>query len=291
MFDLIFQKIDVNDSTISLLREDLLPLACGGNKVRIAQKLIEDAQKKGATVIVGYGNSRSNLCRVLSVLCKMHGLRCVIVSPRDDDGTRVETINSRIVAKCGAEIVVCDKSAGVRTTIHDTLARLSEKGERPYYINGDETGHGNEDVLALAYEEVGRKLAEMHFDVIALAVGTGSTIAGLYKGLRASGSSTRLVGVSIARDSDRCFEVLADFGVKDPFGLEIDDSHMLGGYGKSSQELDSFVAQFLFDYGVFLDTTYAGKAFWGFQDYLSMYRGRRILFVHTGSLPLVFDRV
>lgn len=292
MFDLTIQSIgDFGGNEVSLLREDLLPIACGGNKVRIAQKLIEDAQKRGATAVVGYGNSRSNLCRVLSIFCKMHGLRCVIVSPRDDDGSRVETINSRVVAKCGADIVVCGKSAGVRTTIHETLARLSAEGERPYYINGDETGHGNEAVLSSAYEEVGRELAGMHFDVIALAVGTGSTIAGLYKGLRASGSSTRLVGVSIARDSARCLEALEDFGVKDPVGLEIDDSHMLGGYAKSSSELDAFVEQFLFAHGVFLDATYAGKALFGFRDNLFRYRGLRVLFIHTGSLPLAIDRV
>lgn len=290
MFDLSIQCIgDFCGNEVSLLREDLLPIACGGNKVRIAQKLIEDAQKKGATVVVGYGNSRSNLCRVLSILCKMHGLRCVIVSPRDDDGSRVKTINSRIVAKCGADIVVCDKSAGVRTTIHETLVRLSAEGEHPYYINGDETGHGNEAVLSSAYEEVGRKLSCMHFDMVALAIGTGSTIAGLYKGLRSSGSPTKLVGVSIARDSARCFEALEDFGVKDPVGLEIDDSHMLGGYGKSSPELDAFVEQFVFRYGVFLDTTYVGKAFWGVRDYLSKCHGQHILFIHTGSLPLALD--
>ena len=290
MYDLTIQRIgDFGGNEVSLLREDLLPIACGGNKVRIAQKLIDDAQKQGATVVVGYGNSRSNLCRVLSILCKMYGLRCVIVSPRDDDGSRVETINSRIVAKCGADIVMCDKSAGVRATIRETLARLSAEGEHPYYINGDETGHGNESVLSSAYEEVGRELAGLHFDVIALAVGTGSTIAGLYKGLRTSGSSTKLVGVSIARDSARCLEALEDFGVKNPVDLEIDDSHILGGYGKSSPELDAVVEQFLFRYGVFLDATYAGKAFWGAYDYLNKHHGRRVLFIHTGSLPLVFD--
>lgn len=291
MFDLTIQSIgDFGGNEVSLLREDLLPIACGGNKVRIAQKLIEDAQKKGATVVVGYGNSRSNLCRVLSILCKMHGLRCVIVSPRDDDGSRVETINSRIVAKCGADIVVCDKSAGVRTTIRETLARLSAEGEHPYYINGDETGSGNESVLMSAYEEVGRKLAMMQFDLIALAVGTGSTIAGLYHGLVHSNLSARLLGFTIAREKARCMESLRRFGMNDDLRFDVDDSVLFGGYGRSTPILDNVIRNTLFKYGVFMDSTYVGKAYFGLSRYLAE-MGGRILFIHTGSLPLALDGI
>ena len=58
MIDLIIHKLaDWNGNEIFILREDLLPLACGGNKVRIALKLISDAKSKGANHIVGYGNS------------------------------------------------------------------------------------------------------------------------------------------------------------------------------------------------------------------------------------------
>lgn len=47
MFDLTIQCIvNFGGNEISLLREDLLPLACGGNKVRIAQKLVAGAQKR-----------------------------------------------------------------------------------------------------------------------------------------------------------------------------------------------------------------------------------------------------
>lgn len=292
MFDLTIQRIgDLGGNEVSLLREDLLPVACGGNKVRIAQKLIEDAQEKGATVIVGYGNSRSNLCRVLSIMCKMHGLRCVIVSPRDDDGSRVETINSRIVAKCGADIVVCDKSAGVRTTIRETLARLSAEGECPYYINGDETGHGNETVLMSAYEEVGWKLAEMQFDVVALAVGTGSTIAGLYHGLLHERSKTRLLGFTIAREKSRCMDALRQFGMDDDSRFDIDDSVLFGGYGHTAPALIDFVRSTLLTHGIFTDSTYVGKAYFGLNRYLAENRGGRVLFIHTGSLPLALDGI
>lgn len=80
MLDLIIHKFaDWGGNEIFIMREDLLPIACGGNKDRIALELVEDAKASGATHIVGYGNSHSNLCRVLAMLCVRDGLGCVMM--------------------------------------------------------------------------------------------------------------------------------------------------------------------------------------------------------------------
>lgn len=102
MPELVIHKLaDWEAHEIFALREDLLPFACGVNRVRIALKLIADAELKGATDIVGYRNSRSNLCRLLAMLCSREGLGCVILSPPGDGGSRVETSSSRIVFLVG----------------------------------------------------------------------------------------------------------------------------------------------------------------------------------------------
>lgn len=78
MLDLIIHKFaDWCGNEIFMLREDLLPVACGGNKVRIAEKLIKDANARGCDTLVGYGNSRSNLCRVLAMFCARENIRCL----------------------------------------------------------------------------------------------------------------------------------------------------------------------------------------------------------------------
>ena len=51
-------------------REDLLPFSLGGNKVRIGQAFYADMLAKGKDCMMVYGNSRSNLCRVLANLCR-----------------------------------------------------------------------------------------------------------------------------------------------------------------------------------------------------------------------------
>lgn len=295
MFDLVIQKFaDWGGNEIFMLREDLLPIACGGNKVRIALKLLEDAQRKGADTIVGYGNSRSNLCRVLAMLCAAKRLKCVIVSPSDDDGTRIETTNSRLVSLAGAEIVRCEKGNQISYVIQNALDSIIAAGGTPYYIFGDKSGQGNEYVLQSAYEEVAvgilnwSKCHDINFDRIALAVGTGSTYGGLVNGFRAKGSDIKITGYTIARDVSRCEQGVRLFT---KYGVDISDVALNGGYGKTSPRQLLFLQQQVADKMVLLDSTYAGKALWGLYQQCAQREiaNERILFVHTGSLPLAID--
>lgn len=293
---------------IDLLREDLLPIACGGNKVRIAQHLIEDAKGRGATCLIAYGNRRSNLCRVLAMLTARERIRCIVVSPKDASGQRVETINAAIVRQMGAEIVVCDPGQSVADVIGAVLERTRQEGETPYYINGNTLGLGNEYVQMSAYASVAHALRDVErqqgwaYDRIALALGTGSTYAGLVCALREQGDERPVVGFTIARPVERCHEVLRRFfsayeaHMGEPLSGEIlnpqiEERALCGGYGCVAPELTDFLRNLAMRQAVFMDPVYVGKAYWGLTRYLAEHSiaGERILFVHTGSLPLVFD--
>ena len=61
------QKIrSINDNNVYIKRDDLLGESFGGNKYRIACEFFEDMKDKNKDLIIAYGNSRSNLCRVIS---------------------------------------------------------------------------------------------------------------------------------------------------------------------------------------------------------------------------------
>ena len=277
-----------------VLREDVLPFYCGGSKARIVRKLLEDAMSRGATAMVGYGNSRSNMCRALAMGCAIAGLKCVIVSPSDDDGTREDAANSRIAEHCGAAVVPCAKSSAVADVVQSAMDQLRAEGECPYYIFGDRFGKGNERTLASAYEGVGDALCAWQsdhcvvFDRVALAVGTGATYAGLATGLRRGGCGAKITGFTIARQLERCVEGIREFGVDVP---DISDLALCGGYGRVSAEELAFLSEVLRGDGVIMDPVYSGKAYWGLSRYLDVHAitGERILFLHTGSLPLAID--
>lgn len=64
-----------------------------------------------------------------------------------------------------------------------------------------------------------------------------------------------------------------------------------GGYGLASLEERLFLRQIAKDQMVLFDKTYAGKALWGLYQHCltGAFGSERILFIHTGSLPLAID--
>ena len=290
----IHKLADWRSNEVYVLREDLLPFACGGNKARISSKLTEDAKSKGADVIVGYGNCRSNLCRALAMLCARERMGCTIISPSDDDGGRKETANSRIVRLCGAKIVPCEKGPGVAAVVEKVMNDISAAGGRPYYVFGNSKGEGNERILASPYEEVAVQISAweqregISFDRVAVAVGTGSTYAGFLNGFHSQSRTVPVTGFTIAREKAVCLKALARFT---RLPADIRDNALAGGYGLTSAEQTRFLADVLTRHAILFDPVYSGKALWGLYDQIQTgtMANERILFVHTGSLPLAID--
>ncbi|NMA18261.1 MAG: pyridoxal-phosphate dependent enzyme [Clostridiaceae bacterium] len=188
----------LSGNTLWYKRDDLIPYALGGNKVRIAAAFFQDMFEKGGTCMVGYGNVRSNLSRVLSWMAKKYGVKCYIISPDEPDnrsdaesrahlgqsantdatalndkpsqlftlsdsahlaGADVMTFNRRLSLFYGANIIHCSKDA-VAPCVESTINRLREEGEIPYYIYGNTFGKGNEAVPAAPYADVFSELSQ-----------------------------------------------------------------------------------------------------------------------------------
>ena len=100
------QKLDFpNNRNVRLYckREDLLLFSLGGNKVRIGRAFFNDMLEKGKDCMIVYGNSRSNLCRVLANLCCAHKVPCyMICSGEAGEEAGIETNNSRLMKWLGA---------------------------------------------------------------------------------------------------------------------------------------------------------------------------------------------
>lgn len=309
MFFTPINKINNKYNNIYIKREDLIPFSFGGNKVRIAYEFLNDAIKKNADCIIGYGNVRSNLCRVLSNLSISHNIKCVIISPKTD--CIKKTNNSILVKMCNAEIVFCEKK-DVSLTIRKTIKALKEKGYNPYYINGNEFGEGNEVVPVRAYYNVYNEIKQqekdlnIEFDYIFHSSGTGMTQSGLICGLiKNNDEFKKVVGISIARNYDQEYNILLKYIKAGLIEHNIDykldikekiifcDKYLMGGYGKYNEKLKDFINNFYCQYGIPLDYTYTGKGLYGTFNYLmeNDIRGKNILFIHTGGAPLFFDYI
>ena len=137
------------ENEIYIKRDDLLPFSFGGNKVRKAQKFYGEIMEQKPDVLVTYGSSSSNHCRIIANLAKALGISCEIISPKEN---KHETPNSKIVANLGAKVRYCAVNQ-VKETIDKTMEELAVNG-KPYFIMGG--GHGNPGTEGYkdAYEEI-----------------------------------------------------------------------------------------------------------------------------------------
>lgn len=296
------QQIEKNRNSIYIKRDDLIPYSFGGNKARKGFLFFKEIDAGNYDCVVTYGSSHSNHCRVIANMAAARQMKCHIIGPTVVSDV---TFNSKFMALFGAEIT----SVAVEQ-VHDTIERklqeLKQQGHNPYFIPGG--GHGNLGTQAYVdcYDEIAAYEEEnnIYFDYIFLASGTGTTQAGLVCGQLLKGDERRIVGISIARKNPRGREVVLDsvraylqecnadilMDEMEAKTIFIDD-YTGDGYGKGMDEITSVIRNGMSKYGIPLDSTYTGKAFWGMGQYLkeNQIEGKKILFVHTGGTPLFFD--
>lgn len=297
-----------NGNIFYMKRDDLLPYSFGGNKVRFARKYIEDMQREHCDSMIIYGNYHSNLCRILSSLCRELGIPCYMIHNKDDIGQTGETCNSRIIRSMGVTEIACGK-AGIAGAVQRAMDELSEQGYRPYYIYGNTRGEGREWVPMQAYEETYEEILSYesrtgnHFDYIFLASSTNATQSGLLAGSLKAGDGRKIVGISVSRNENRGKEVigrsLEEYAEKFRWKLPenyrehilFTADYMEGGYGAFSENVAGIIREVYAGDGIPLDMTYTGKAFYGMVKYLekNKIQDKNILFLHTGGTPLFFD--
>jgi len=310
----------MNGTEVYIKRDDRIPFSFGGNKVRIAEEVFAEMEARGYGAIVTYGSTTSNLNRVIVHMAAEKKIPCTCIVRKESSDGGHPSFNEIMVLDSSAEIVYTEAEE-VRETVAAVLARLAAKGLKPYYIYGDETGKGGEEVLSRAYrkafEEVCLQEKELgvSFDTIVLPVGTGATLGGL---VRACDADHKILGISIARSAETAENKLQEFLVQTGMTEEeaaeritsscrITDEYLSGGYGKYPKELAEFIRMNLRERGLALDPVYSGKAFFGLMKELEKDTGKdsgkdpekdtveesavngKCLFIHTGGLPLFFD--
>ena len=257
---------------------------------RKAMLFFEEIDKGDIDVIVTYGSSHSNHCRVIANMAAERGLGCIIIGP---DEVNDNTFNSQMMEFLGAEIIKVPVKE-VHDTIECTIDDLTRKGKKVYFIPGG--GHGN--IGTKAYVQCYEEIRQKQVDYIFFASGTGTTHAGLVCGKLKHSDDVKIVGISIARKNPRGRQVVID-SIREYMGEDerieaatvFVDDYTGDGYGKVNREVETTIKETFIKYGIPLDSTYTGKAFNGMKRYVekNKIRNKDILFIHTGGTPLFFD--
>lgn len=302
----IIQKLNfgINDNDFYIKRDDLFPVALGGNKARIALEFFSDMECKGCDCIIGYGSPKSNMCRAIALIAAKKNVPCYLVIPVEKE-SYVNNTNGLINELCQAKYVFCDKET-VSTTIKALVDDLKSKGFNPYYVNGNELGIGNEAVSRRAYENVYYEIQNQidtdgkPFDCIFLPSRTGMTQAGLISGKLMSQGNERIIGISISKKKYSLINEIKRFCDPNQFAKKninldshiiVEDKYLCEGYGSYNRQIEKLIEYVLINESITLDPTYTGKAFHGMLEYIrdNEIRNKRILFIHTGGTPLFYD--
>jgi 1-aminocyclopropane-1-carboxylate deaminase/D-cysteine desulfhydrase-like pyridoxal-dependent ACC family enzyme len=126
------------------------------------------------------------------------------------------------------------------------------------------------------------------FDIITVACGTGTTLAGLITALN---PDQQAIGFAVLKGADFLDKdvttMLINDGHSSAHNWHIEKNYHFGGYARTSAQLLTFIRQFKAEFGIGLDAVYSGKMFYGLFDLIinnKFAKGARIIAVHTGGL-------
>ncbi len=279
---------------ILVKRDDAIPFAFGGNKVRKMRLVGADAVAAGADTLITAGGLQSNHARVTAATAATLGMQCVLVL----NGTAPAhaTGNTLLDGLLGAHIEYVERREERATTMDAIADGLRRAGRRPYVIPIGASTPLGAAAFVQAIDEM--KTQGVEPQTIVHASSSGGTQAGLVAGCIRAGLATRVVGISADATSA---ELQADIrsilgGMSSLVGIdarllaearvEVDDRFVGGGYGVATPESREALELAARTEALFLDSTYTAKAMAGL---IARIRRREIaddetvLFWHTGG--------
>jgi len=286
-------------------REDLLPLAFGGNKLRNLEFLVGAALADGADTLVTSGRRWSNHCRLTAAAGARAGLEVDLVLTGPPLPTGAEGPNQVLDELLGARVHVTatDQRAERAAVVADVAASLRAAGRRPYVIEVGGSGAVGAAGQVLAGLEVADQLAAAGIGeaTIVLPSATGGTHAGVLTGLALAAPPVReVVGIAVAAPATELrpsilllLEGLAPLaGIDVPEAAVVLEDDQLGdGYGRPTTAAEEGARLLARTEGILVDPIYTAKALAGLVARVRD-GGQRgpVVFWHAGGLPGLFER-
>lgn len=276
-------------------REDLLPLAFGGNKLRNLEFLVGAALDEGRDTLVTSGRRWSNHARLTAAAGARAGLavHLVLSGPRiDPPGPGI-----RLAQAFGAVVHQLDTADREEreATLERVVAEVAAAGGRPYVIGvgGSGTVGAYGQVLAARELIAQADAVGVAVDRIVLPSATGGTQAGLLVGLAGRAAVT---GIVVARSAEELRRVVAATSAElgrpiDPPAIELDESQLGDGYGRPTPAAEDASALLARTEALLVDPIYTAKGLAGLVAGVrsGAWDGERVVFWHAGGLPGLFE--
>lgn len=269
--------IEFNDS-IRIFRTDLLTSKSCGNKQFKLTSNLQQLKQSGVGRVLTFGGLWSNHLHAFAIACEDQGLEAVAVV-RGEPTQDSLLLNNAI--KHGLKVSYVSRSDYRKRHDEDYVDELLHKLDCDAHLPEG----GSNAIAVTACAEIsslviaccGRPPA-----ILALAVGTGATMAGVVNGALAG---QKVIGVPVVQDRQVkscisewvCPHSKAEWMLSQPADPP--------RYGKVDQALLEFVLQTYHDTGVILDPVYNAKALRSLLKFRGFdHAGEDCVFIHTGGL-------
>ncbi|WP_345827902.1 D-cysteine desulfhydrase [Erwinia sp. HDF1-3R] len=288
---------------IFIKRDDVTPVALGGNKLRKLEYLAADALRQGADVLLTAGAIQSNHVRQTAAVAAKLGLKCVALleNPIDTASENYLSNGNRLLLELmETEVIMVDALHDPDAQLAEQATRLEAQGFRPYVVPVG----GSNALGALGYVECAQELAHqsegvVDFAAVVVASGSAGTHAGLAVGLELLLPETELIGVTVSRRAAEQRpkveairqQLSASLALTSSAPVTLWDDYFAPQYGMPNEEGLEAIRLLARLEGIFLDPVYTGKAMAGLIDGISQQRFTRegpIAFIHTGGAPALF---
>ncbi|MBJ6143382.1 1-aminocyclopropane-1-carboxylate deaminase/D-cysteine desulfhydrase [Hymenobacter sp. BT559] len=269
-----------------LWRDDLLNPDLPGNKARKLKYNLAAARAQGHTRLLTFGGAYSNHLAAVAAAGRLHGFDTIGLV-RGEEHTPLNPTLSRCVAD-GMQLRYLDRTTYRQRSEPEFLAEIQQRFGPAYLIP-----EGGTNALALrgVAELIGELRQHTDFDAVAVAAGTGGTLAGLALGLAEANYPARALGIAALKGAGFLRNEIDDLTrpvTGQPLvNYELHLDYHFGGYAKLPPELRAFIQGFEADFAVPLDPIYTSKMLAGVLSLIERGHfapGSTVVAVHTGGL-------
>lgn len=246
-----------------------------GNKWRKLKYILAAASENQKTHLVTFGGAYSNHLVAAAAACSRKGLQSTAF-------VRGEPVENEMLLLCrlyGMRLMFTDRERYKNKAL--VFDQHFGQDQDAFFV--DEGGAGVHAVKGCA--EI---IAELPADTDHLfcAAGTGTTAAGLLKGIQTHQLKTKLHVIPVLKGGDFIKdEMLKYTGNTDQ--LTLHTAYHFGGYAKTTPVLIDFIKWFIARTGMMIDPVYTAKMFYALTDLeQSNYfkPDEKIVALHTGGL-------
>lgn len=297
---------------VYIKRDDLTESFAAGNKIRKLEFLLSEAKALQHDAVITIGGTGSNHCRATVAMCRVAGLRPIVVLRKDANflasapgeiqgNLRLSTLADPVVLLVSRQFYAKHGQKNILSMAASWCVKQGLCKKTPYEVP---VGGSTTQSVFGYLECVGEMLPfirEHDIGNIFFSCGSGGTAAGLALGLYLSlgASAPRLIGYLACDTPAEFYEHIqheldallpADHGVRAEDLIELRGEYKGKAYSVTSEEEMQCIKEIASSSGIVLDGTYTGKAVHGFvNDSIKGVVSGKSLFVHTGGIFGLFD--